>query len=473
MQVSVISYSKCAKCKCQSKKLVKMDKFVQVSKRKIDDPIDIHNLASGNKNSFRHKLSKFAYDAYSENHKENDSGKNKIINPDSILIQNLTKNDEEDEAVNFPESRHKKQKLNLPRNFSKWQKEYPWLGNNDENKAICNLCTTAYDKNLIPNPSSQEIQSRECFVINGFDNWNMATVRFAKHEESKLHLNSLLANRLLKTSKPVNQQPSDSKRQEMIKSKKALEKIFDTISLLAEMGIPLRGHGSNDENSNLMQFLDRRAGDVPELRWWLDNETHKKYLQHDFINEILEIISHATMREVIGEIKTAKYFGIMVDEAVDVSKKEQVYLNARIVLPDLSVEERFLGFYETSGTTSEVLVNIIQDVLTRYDVKIENLRGQCYDGASNMSGHTAGVQTKIRELENRAIYFHCAGHNLNLVCQDGMKKVDDVKNFLGVMKGLVNFVRESPKRLNFFQHIQFESVSRHDLPKLSPFCPTR
>ena len=32
---------------------------------------------------------------------------------------------------------------------------------------------------------------------------------------------------------------------------------------------------------------------------------------------------------------------------------------------------------------------------------------QCYDGASAMSGHVTGVQTRFREVHWSAVYVHC------------------------------------------------------------------
>ena len=48
-------------------------------------------------------------------------------------------------------------------------------------------------------------------------------------------------------------------------------------------------------------------------------------------------------------------------------------------------------------------------------LEIENVRGQGYDGAANMSSDNVGVQRRIRERSPKAVYVHCSGHSLNLV----------------------------------------------------------
>ena len=42
------------------------------------------------------------------------------------------------------------------------------------------------------------------------------------------------------------------------------------------------------------------------------------------------------------------------------------------------------------------------------------MRGQCYDGASNMSGARLGVKSVVQKAAPKAMYFHCAAHHLNL-----------------------------------------------------------
>ena len=43
------------------------------------------------------------------------------------------------------------------------------------------------------------------------------------------------------------------------------------------------------------------------------------------------------------------------------------------------------------------------------------MRGQGYDGASNMASNRVGVQARIRQEAPLAVYVHCNGHCLNLV----------------------------------------------------------
>lgn len=118
-----------------------------------------------------------------------------------------------------------------------------------------------------------------------------------------------------------------------------------------------------------------------------------------------------------------------------------------------------------------MLLNIIRDVLLRYGLDVTKLRGQCFDGAANMSRKCSDVQTLLRKLESRALFVHCTAHTLNLVAQDAMKDIEMINNFLGVAKDMITFIRDSPKRIAIFKDLQ--ATWEENLPTLSPFCPTR
>lgn len=149
----------------------------------------------------------------------------------------------------------------------------------------------------------------------------------------------------------------------------------------------------------------------------------------------------------------------MSDETTDISRKEQMSIDFRHVDEELVIHETFLGFYDTPLADAETLFKVIKDVLLRFELPYNKCRGQCYDGASCVSGSITGLQTRFRELEPRALYTHCAGHNISLVSQDAMSKISEIADFLSVIRELITFVRASAKRLNIFKEIKFQFES--------------
>ena len=132
-----------------------------------------------------------------------------------------------------------------------------------------------------------------------------------------------------------------------------------------------------------------------ELNSWLTREEKYKWLSPEISNEILLTYSHAVLRMLAEKVKLAEYYGIIKDKTSDISNKEQISICFRIANQDFSIQEIFFGFYEMSTTTSEELFAVLKDVLLRMQFDISKCRGQCYDGASNVSGHVNGLRKKL------------------------------------------------------------------------------
>ena len=64
------------------------------------------------------------------------------------------------------------------------------------------------------------------------------------------------------------------------------------------------------------------------------------------------------------------------------------------------------------------LFNELVNVLKKYDLNINDIRGQGYDNGSNMKGKNRGVQRRLLDINPRAFYTSCERHNLNLVLCD-------------------------------------------------------
>ena len=72
----------------------------------------------------------------------------------------------------------------------------------------------------------------------------------------------------------------------------------------------------------------------------------------------------------------------MADETADISNKEQLVTCIHWVDENFVVHEDLLGIHPLERTTPEDIVFLIKDVLLRMNLKIQNVPGQCYDGAA-------------------------------------------------------------------------------------------
>ena len=113
----------------------------------------------------------------------------------------------------------------------------------------------------------------------------------------------------------------------------------------------------------------------------------------------------------------------MADTCTACSNNEQFTLCIHWTDSDQQDHESFIGLYQVETIDADCLFGAIKDVLLRMGVQLARCRGQCYDGASNMSGATNGAAAKITAEEGRALYTHCYGHALNLAVPDSLRRV--------------------------------------------------
>ena len=114
----------------------------------------------------------------------------------------------------------------------------------------------------------------------------------------------------------------------------------------------------------------------------------------------------------------------MCDESKDNCDVEQASISIRFVnLHTSKIEERFIGFSPLEIPNAESISNAILEKLSKSGLSIKNCRAQTYDGASVMSGCHNGVQSKIKQLQKKAIYIHCFSHVLNLCVMAGVDNV--------------------------------------------------
>ena len=122
----------------------------------------------------------------------------------------------------------------------------------------------------------------------------------------------------------------------------------------------------------------------------------------------------SVLRSYKQELAEAKYFAIMLDECSDISVKEQVSICFHFVSKDFSVYKTYVKFHETAATDASTLFDITDDVFKKLELSIANCRGQCFDSASNITGHISGLQKRITDIKPMALYVHCFSHSLNL-----------------------------------------------------------
>ena len=228
-----------------------------------------------------------------------------------------------------------------------------------------------------------EKNKEEAFLSTGFRNWKKALDSFKEHQKSKSHIAALTFEITIPQCGNIQEMTSEKIKSNMQENRKFLIKIIETIQFLGRQGLALRGDES-DENSNFMQFLKLRSKDFLKLKEWLEKKT-EKYTSHDIQNELLKLMEHQILRDLTDEMRDS-FYATICDEYTDISSKEQLALCFRWFDELFNIHEDFLRFYQLENIKSDAIVSAIRDVLLRTQISLDNCRGQCYDGASNMLG---------------------------------------------------------------------------------------
>ncbi|XP_042460160.1 zinc finger MYM-type protein 1-like [Zingiber officinale] len=232
---------------------------------------------------------------------------------------------------------------------------------------------------------------------------------------------------------------------------------------LALQGCAFRGHDETVDSHNRGNFIElvkfqgelcKEIGDII-----LDRAAkNAKYISPSIQQEILKIIADLMRIKIRDEVGDAK-FCILVDEAVDESHRSQMAIVLRYVDCDGFVRERFFELVGVDDTNALTLKTHICNILTQHKLLIENIRGQGYDGASNMRGEWNGLQALFLKDCPFAYYIHRFAHRLQLTLVAAAKEVSDVwLFFFSKLSSIVNFVGSSSKR-----HSQLKSIRGNEI----------
>jgi len=147
---------------------------------------------------------------------------------------------------------------------------------------------------------------------------------------------------------------------------------------LALQACPFRGHDESLDSLNRGNFLEMvklLASYNTEVNEVVLENTPKnaKYTSPYVQKEILSILARKVQKSIREEIGNNK-FCIMVDEARDESKKEQMAIVLRFVNKEGLIKERFLDLIHVSDTTALTLKESICAVLSANGLSTQDIR---------------------------------------------------------------------------------------------------
>ncbi|XP_075086119.1 uncharacterized protein LOC142168851 [Nicotiana tabacum] len=164
-----------------------------------------------------------------------------------------------------------------------------------------------------------------------------------------------------------------------------------------------------------------------------------------------------TIKAIIKELN-GDYFALLVDESFDVSRKEQMAIVLRYVDRMGFMVERLVDIVHVKDTCASSLKKAIVDLFAKLSLSLSYVRGQCYDGASNMQGELNGLKMLIRQESRSAHSIHCFAHQLQLTLVAVSKKCIQVGELVVLVSNILNVLGSSFKRMDEFQESQKERI---------------
>ncbi|XP_029154603.1 uncharacterized protein [Arachis hypogaea] len=178
----------------------------------------------------------------------------------------------------------------------------------------------------------------------------------------------------------------------------------------------------------------------------LENASQNTIYTSPFIQKkILHVFARKVQNKIRNEIGNVK-FCLIVDEARDESKREQMTLVVRFVDKNGFVKERLIDVIQVKDTIFATLKQEICSALSHHNLNIQNIQGQGYDRTSNIRGEWKELQTLIIQECPYAYYVHLFAHQLQLAFVAAAREVVDVHAFFQSLSNVINVVCSSCKR---------------------------
>ncbi|XP_024961133.1 uncharacterized protein LOC112501672 [Cynara cardunculus var. scolymus] len=231
----------------------------------------------------------------------------------------------------------------------------------------------------------------DAFVAEGFNSWSKKD-RLTLHEGE---VNSFHHKALKKCEDLVNQNQlivvALRKQTELMKTEyhMRLNASVEICRYLLENALPFCG---NDKSEKFMykglflgtlKLIERANGEIEKVI--LQNTPKNNQLTSPKIQkDLVTCFGKEVLKGVIGEIGD-DVFALLVDESSDVSRKEQMAVILRFVDKVGIVQEGFIGIVHVMDTSAISLKSALDSLFAKHGLSFTKVRGQGYDGASNMS----------------------------------------------------------------------------------------
>ena len=124
-----------------------------------------------------------------------------------------------------------------------------------------------------------------------------------------------------------------------------------------------------------------RCKDIPWLEETLNTrlQNHTQWTSPIIQNELLEIFADLLIELICEVVRESGWYGIIIDETSDISRDKQVSFCLSYTANG-NKKEAFVGFHATKTTDGEILYKLVEDVISKLQLELENIVGESFDG---------------------------------------------------------------------------------------------
>ena len=161
-----------------------------------------------------------------------------------------------------------------------------------------------------------------------------------------------------------------------------MRRLLDVTLFLSKQNLAFRAHrekggkGTESENEGnfieLVKFLSKYD---PIMKSHLDlSNKNEKYLSPVIQNDLILAFANCTSNQIVNDVSNAKYFSLILDGTIDISRTEQCSISVRYVNTEGTPEERFISFEKLEGAGAEDYFNVLTNKLKELDLQGSVLR---------------------------------------------------------------------------------------------------
>uniref|UniRef100_A0A452GQH4 DUF4371 domain-containing protein n=1 Tax=Gopherus agassizii TaxID=38772 RepID=A0A452GQH4_9SAUR len=300
----------------------------------------------------------------------------------------------------------------------------------------------------------------------GTSAWKALSKRLQQHETGKGHQDCMVKWFDLRSGIVNHTSIDQLELQAFLKERdfwrNVVKRMVDVVIFLSKRNLAFRGSNekradpSNGNFLGLFELLAKYDNVLSKLLQRIKKaETPVQYLSPQIQNELIQLVASNIQEANIAQLKKAKYYSVNLDCTPDVSHEEHMSVVLCFVECNgedgVNICEVFVGFLNVHDTTGEGLLEAFLEKANNLGIDIADLRGQAYDNGANMRGKNKGVQARMLEINNSALYVPCGAHTWNLVISDAAKSSKYAVDFFGLINRIYVIFSSSPSLWDILQ----------------------